>query len=361
MNETKTLESLNKQDFQKMVDGKEVELFLLTNTNGVEISIINYGCKIVSWIVPDRKGNWVDVVLGKNNIDDYMNDQEKYFGAICGRTANRIANGRFFLEGCEYQLAINNGPNSLHGGIVGFNSVVWDAEQLNDNTLKLTYLSKDGEEGFPGNLFVTVVYCLLEDNSLEISYKATTDKSTIINLTNHSYFNLSGEGDDYIGDHSLVINADYFLPTNDVAIPLGKPEEVEDTPFDFRTERTIGERIEEECTQLIYGNGYDHNFILNQKEEDLVFCAKAISPKTGIVLEIFTTEPGVQLYTGNYLDGSFFGKNGNKYPKRSAFCLETQHFPDSIHHSDFPTIILKPDEKFMSKTIYKFSTDTIIQ
>ena len=342
------------------VDGKNTELFLLTNTNGVEISITNYGGKIVSICVPDKNGNWVDVVLGKNNIVDYMNEQEPYFGAICGRTANRIANGRFFLEGNEYQLAVNNGPNNLHGGIKGFNAVVWNAKQPDEKTLELTYLSKDGEEGFPGNLQITVVYHLTDDNSLEITYEATTDKPTIINLTNHSYFNLSGEGDPYIGDHSLVINADYYLPTNDVAIPLGKPEEVEDSPFDFRSAHTIGERIEEEFTQLIYGNGYDHNFNLNRSEDGLTFCAKATSPKTGITMEIYTTEPGVQLYTGNYLDGSFTGKNGHIYPKRSAFCLETQHFPDSIHHPDFPTIALYPENKFRSKTTYKFSTDSII-
>ena len=354
MNKTKTLEGLNKKDFQKVVDGKNIDLFLLTNKNGMEVSVINYGGKIVSCLVPDRNGDFVDVVLGKSNIDDYMNEQEPYFGAICGRTANRIANGRFFLDGCEYQLAVNNGPNNLHGGIKGFHAVVWNARQIDDNTLELTYLSKDGEEGFPGNLNVTTVYHLTEYNVLEISYEAVTDKATIINLTNHSYFNLSGEGDDYIGDHNLTINSDFFLPTNDVAIPLGKPEEVEDTPFDFRSEHTIGERIEEEFTQLIYGNGYDHNFILNRSENGLEFCAKAVSPKTGIVLEIYTTEPGVQLYTGNFLDGSFIGKNGHKYPKRSAFCLETQHFPDSIHNPDFPTIVLNPEDKFISKTIYKF-------
>jgi len=357
MNRSKTLENLNIKDFQKTVDGMDIDLFLLSNSNGVEISVINYGCKIVSWLVPDKNGNWVDVVLGKSNINDYMNDQEPYFGAICGRTANRIANGRFFLEGCEYQVAVNNGPNNLHGGIKGFNSVVWNAKQLDERTLELTYLSKDGEEGFPGNLHITTIYQLLEDDTLEISYEATTDKTTIINLTNHSYFNLSGEGDPYIGDHSLIINSDCFLPTNDVAIPLGKPEEVEDTPFDFRSEHTIGSRIEEEYTQLIYGNGYDHNFILNRSQEGLIFCAKAVSPKTGIAMEIFTTEPGVQLYTGNYLNGGFIGKNGHTYPKRSAFCLETQHFPDSIHHPDFPTIILRPEEKFYSKTIYKFKIE----
>jgi len=354
MSKIKTLERLHKEDFRKTVDGKAVELFLLTNANGVEVSIINYGAKVVSVLVPDKRGNWVDVVLGKSNIDDYLNDQEPYFGAICGRTANRIADGKFFLEGVEYHLAINNGPNNLHGGIKGFNAVVWDARQLDGQTLELTYLSKDGEEGFPGNLQVKAIYHLTDDNALEISYEATTDKTTILNLTNHSYFNLSGEGDPYIGDHKLQINADYYLPASDVAIPLGKREEVEGTPFDFRSEHTIGERIDEDAIQMVYGNGYDHNFILNPSEQDLVFCAKAVSPKTGVAMEIFTTEPGVQLYTGNYLDGSFTGKNGHSYPKRSAFCLETQHFPDSIHHPDFPSVVLKPEDKFRSKTVYKF-------
>jgi aldose 1-epimerase len=354
MSKLNTLESLDKKDFHKTIDGKTVDLFLLNNKNGMEVSIINYGAKIVSVLVPDKNGKTIDVVLGKSNIDDYLNDQEPYFGAICGRTANRIANGHFLLDGEEYRLAVNNGPNSLHGGIKGFNAVVWDANLLDDQTLELSYLAKDGEEGFPGNLKVTVVYKLTDNNSLEINYQATTDKTTILNLTNHSYFNLSGEGDPYIGDHDLQINAEYYLPTSDVAIPLGKPENVEETPFDFRALHSIGKRIEEEFTQLIFGNGYDHNFIIDRSGEGLVFCAKAISPKTGIVMEVFTTEPGVQLYTGNYLDGSFPGKNGHFYPKRSAFCLETQHYPDSIHYPEYPSTVLKPGEVFESKTIFKF-------
>jgi aldose 1-epimerase len=260
------------------------------------------------------------------------------------------------LDGEKYELAINNGPNSLHGVVKGFNSVVWDAKQIDGQTLQLSYLSPDGEEGFPGNLQVMVVYRLMDDNALEIDYLAKTDKTTILNLTNHSYFNLSGEGDPYIGDHELQINADSYLPTNDVAIPLGAPEAVEETPFDFLSQQTIGARIDEEHTQLIFGNGYDHNFIIRKNEEnELSFAAKAISPKTGIVLETYTTEPGVQLYTGNFLDGSFVGKNGHTYPKRSAFCLETQHYPDSIHHPEYPSVVLMPDETFRSKTIYRFS------
>jgi aldose 1-epimerase len=357
MKKTLTLGGLDRKNFQKTIDGKPVDLYILSNQKGAEVSITNYGGKIVSIHVPDRKGNRVDVVLGKAALADYTNSQEPYFGAICGRTANRIANGRFSLEGKEYNLAVNNGPNSLHGGIKGFNSVVWDADQLDEQTLELTYQAKDGEEGFPGNLSVTVIYRLTDNNSLELEYKATTDKTTILNLTNHSYFNLSGEGDPYIGDHTLQINADYYLPTSDVAIPFGKPEPVEVTPFDFRTPHTIGERINEDFLQLIYGNGYDHNFIINHGGKGLVFAAKAVSPRTGIVLEVYTTEPGVQLYTGNYLEGNFPGKKGHPYPKRSAFCLETQHYPDSIHHPEYPSTILKPGEVFDSKTIFHFSVE----
>ena len=352
---TKTVDNLQTKDFEKIIDGQAVGLFILSNASGAEMSATNYGAKIVSLHVPDKTGQLVDVVLGKSCIDDYLNDQEVYFGAICGRTANRIANGHFSLDGIEYRLAVNNGPNSLHGGPKGFHAVVWEAKQTDAQTLELTYLSKDGEEGYPGNLKVTLTYKLTDNNELEIGFKAFTDKATILNLTNHSYFNLSGEGDPSILDHELQINADIFLPTSDVAIPYGKPEKVEDTPFDFCSLHTIGERIEDENTQLHYGNGYDHNFIINRDGEGLVFTAKAISPKTGIVMDTYTTEPGVQLYTGNYLDGSFVGKNGHCYPRRSAFCLETQHYPDSIHQPDFPSVMLRPGEVFESRTVYRFA------
>lgn len=356
MKQTTILGNLRKEDFQKTIDGKSVSLFVLNNHSGSQACITNFGGKIVTVFVTDKNGKFVDVVLGKSNIDDYMNDQEPYFGAICGRTGNRIAKGKFTLDGKEYQLAINNGPNNLHGGLKGFNSVVWDAKQIDDQTLELSYLSKDGEEGFPGNLKVTVIYTLTDSNELQIDYKATTDQTTILNLTNHSYFNLSGEGDTYVGDHDLQINADTYLPTDDVAIPLGDPQKVEGTPFDFRSPSKIGNKIEDDDTQIIYGNGYDHTFVINKaKENDLAFTSKASSPKTGIVMETYTTEPGVQLYTGNYLDGSFKGKNGHTYPKRSAFCLETQHYPNSINHPAYPTVILKPGEEFNSKTVYKFS------
>lgn len=355
MNDSKTLSGLNPALFQKEVDGKPVDLFVLTNKNGLEATVTNFGAKIASLMVPDKDGKLVDIVLGKSNIDDYMNDQEPYFGAVCGRTANRIANGLFTLNGKEYKLAINNGPNSLHGGIKGFNAVVWDAKQTDKQTLVLSYLSKDGEEGFPGNLQVTVVYHLSDDNALEIEYKATSDQDTILNLTNHSYFNLSGEGDPYVGDQLLQINADCFLGTTPDAIPYDEPIAVEGTPFDFRKLFPIGDRINDDHIQITNGSGYDHNFNINGGGKEVVWAAKAIGPKTGIVMDVYTSEPGVQLYTGNFLDGSFVGKNGHTYPRRSAFCLETQHYPDSINHPQFPSVVLKKGDTFNSKTSFNFS------
>ncbi|MDR2037059.1 MAG: galactose mutarotase [Bacteroidales bacterium] len=355
MSKTTTLGGLTKTDFQKNIDGKQVDLYILTNSNGMEVSVTNYGAKIVSVHVPDKDGKMIDVVLGHNNIEEYLSSEEPYFGAVCGRTGNRIAKGKFTLDGKEYQLAINNGPNNLHGGIKGFNAVVWDARQINEQTVELTYVSPDGEEGFPGTLTSKISYQLTEENAVKIDYEAKTDKATIINLTNHSYFNLSGAGDPYIGDHSLTINADTYLPTDETAIPYGKAEPVAGTPMDFRTPHEIGERIEDNFQQLIYGKGYDHTYVLNKENNELSLCARAVSPKTGITMETYTTEPGVQLYTGNWMTGNFVAKNGKRYPMRSAFCLETQHYPDSINQPQFPTVILRPGETFKSQTIYKFS------
>ena len=355
MNKTQSITGLKKADFQKSVDGKQTDLFILTNSKGVEITVTNYGAKIVSVSVPDKNGKLIDVVTGHQNIDEYLISKEPYFGAVCGRTGNRIANGKFSLDGKEYTLAINNGPNNLHGGIKGFNAVVWDAKQVDQQTVVLTYLSEDGEEGFPGNLTTTITYKITDDNAVEIEYQATTDQATIINLTNHSYFNLSGAGDPYIGDHLLQINADTYLPTDNTAIPYGKPEKVEGTPMDFRQATAVGKRINDDFEQLVFGKGYDHNYILNKAGNELTFCAKVESPKTGIVMEVYTTEPGVQLYTGNWMTGEFVAKNGQRYPERSALCLETQHYPDSINHPEYPTVILRPEEKFLSKTIFKFS------
>ncbi|MCL1942957.1 MAG: galactose mutarotase [Candidatus Azobacteroides sp.] len=353
---TQILSGLTGKDFQKTVDGKQTDLYVLKNPSGMEVCITNYGAKIVSVMVPDKNGKFADVVLGHPSIDDYLTSQEPYFGAVCGRTGNRIAKGKFTLDGKEYTLAVNNGPNNLHGGIKGFHAVVWDAEQIDNQTIRLIYLSKDGEEGYPGNLTTILTYKLTDDNAVEIDYLATTDKPTIINLTNHSYFNLSGAGDPFIGDHLLTIHADTYLPTDDTAIPYGKPEKVEGTPMDFRTPHEIGARIDENFQQLIYGNGYDHTYVLNkEKDAGFSFCAKVVSPKTGIVMETYTTEPGVQLYTGNGMTGGFPAKGGKHYPKRSAFCLETQHFPDSINKPEYPGVVLRPGEKFTSQTTYKFS------
>lgn len=347
---------LRLSDFEQKIDGKQAVLYLLTNKMGSEIAVTNYGAKIVSLMVPDKNGKLIDVVLGHPNMNEYLNSEEPYFGAVCGRTANRIANGKFALEGKEYKLAVNNGPNSLHGGLKGFNAVVWDVLKVSKNSIELHYLSVDGEEGFPGNLNVYVTYTLTEDNALDISYRAKTDKTTIINLTNHSYFNLSGEGDPYIGDHLLTLNADSYLPTDNTAIPYGKAESVKGTPMDFTTPHTIGERINANFEQLHFGKGYDHTFVLNKKSEnEYSYVGVCESPQTGIKMEMFTTEPGVQMYTGNWMSGGFAAKNGHRYPGRSAVCFETQHFPDSINKPDYPSVVLKPEEEFTSRTTYKFS------
>lgn len=342
--------------FNQIVESKQTGLYILTNKVGCEITITNYGARIVSLMVPDKDGEFKDIVLGHPSIQEYLTTEEPYFGALCGRTANRIANGRFTLDEVEYELAINNGPNSLHGGIKGFNSVVWDVKKVTDNSIELFYLSKDGEEGYPGNLSVWVTYTLTEDNSLDIKYRASTDKTTILNLTNHSYFNLSGEGDPYIGDHILTINADTYLPTDSTAIPYGESEPVKDTPMDFLQPTSIGDKINDDFEQLKFGNGYDHTYVLNKNNEnEYSKAAECYSPKTHIKMEIFTTEPGMQLYTGNWMTGNFTAKNGNRYPKRSAVCFETQHFPDSINKPNYPSIILKPTELYESRTTYKFS------
>ena len=346
-------------NFIKLIDGKETVLCVLTNNKGAELTITNYGAKIVSLMVPDREGKFVDVVTGHNSIDEYLTSEEPYFGAICGRYGNRIAKGKFILDDVVYdQLAINNGPNNLHGGIKGFNAVVWDINPLDAQTVELKYTSKDGEEGFPGNLDTTVIYHLTDDNEVEISYQATTDKPTVLNLTNHSYFNLSGQGDPSVYDHLLTINADYYLPTDETAIPYGPKEKVEGTPMDFRTPHEVGERIDDNFEALNFGKGYDHTYILNKEiTNEMSFCARCVSPKTGIVMECFTTEPGVQLYTGNWMTGNFIGKNGQRYPARAALCLETQHYPDSPNKPEYPTTVLRPGETFESKTVYKFSVE----
>lgn len=351
--------ALQRKAFQSELNGKETDLFILKNKNGVEIAVTNYGAFAVSIMVPDKNGNFADVVLGHSSLNDYLHTPEKYLGAVIGRYGNRIAGGKFILEGKEYNLAINNGPNSLHGGIVGFNAVVWDVVQADSQTLKLSYLSKDGEEGFPGNLKTELTYHLSDDNAFEISYRATTDKTTIVNLTQHSFFNLAGQGNptSSICDNILTINADFYTPMDNVSIPTGAIAPVAGTPMDFSTPHVVGERIDNDFEQLIFGKGYDHCYVLNKKEAgELSFAAKVVEPKSGRTLEVYTTEPGVQLYTGNWL-GGFEGKNGATYPERSALCLETQHFPDSPNKPHFPSVVLKPGEVYTQTCIYKFGAE----
>ncbi len=348
-----------KQDFGKTKDGISVDLYSLTNANGMKVSITTYGGIITSIIVPDKDGHMGDVVLGFDNLDDYMN-KSPYFGCIVGRYGNRIAKGKFTLNGKTYTLAVNNGPNHLHGGIVGFDKVVWNAEEVRGGDyvgLKLSYLSKDGEEGYPGNLSVIVTYLLTNDNEIKIQYEATTDQPTLCNLTNHSYFNLADGGASTILDHELMIDADSITPIDETSIPTGEFMPVEGTPFDFRKPKKIGLDINDDDQQIRNGQGYDHNFVLNGKAGTLRLVARAVDPSTGRVLEVLTEEPGVQLYTGNFLDGSITGKGGIVYGYRHGFCLETQHYPDSPNHPNFPSTVLNPGEKYQTTTIYKFSVE----
>lgn len=344
-----------KENFEQEVDGKPVSLYVLKNSNDMKVAITNYGARIVSLIVPNNNKSFTDVVLGYANLNAYCKEDEPFFGAIVGRFSNRIAKGRFALDGKIYQLELNDGLNSLHGGKNGFYTKVWDAYQSNEHTLELTYTSVDGEAGYPGNLNVKVIYSLTDENALKIEYRATTDRKTIINLTNHAYFNLNGEGDDTILDHQMMINANTITPVDANLIPTGNLMVVEGTPFDFRKFALIGSRIKDDHEQLKNGNGYDHNWVLNKKK-GLRVVATVRSPKTGIEMDLITEKPGLQFYTGNFLNAKDSdGKGGKSYPYRSAFCLETQHFPDSPNQPTFPKTVLKPGEIYESTTIYKFS------
>lgn len=348
---------IDKKDFGKISDGNRVDLFTLVNDNKMRVQITNYGGTITSIFVPDKKGNLADVVLGFDNLEGYLK-KCPYFGCIIGRFGNRIAKGRFVLDGKEYQMAINDGPNHLHGGLKGFDKVIWFSdiiERKDRIALKLSYLSKDGEEGYPGNLTVEVIYWLNNENEIIIEYHAKTDKKTIVNLTNHSYFNLRDAGHTPILNHELTLHADYFTPIDKTLIPTGELRKVENTPFDFRKPVKIGARIEVEEEQIKFAGGYDHNLLLRGRAGELRLVAKACEPETGRVLEVLTTEPGIQLYSGNFLDGTIEGKNGIVYHKRHAFCLETQHYPDSPNKPDFPSTVLIPGEVYKSTTIYKFS------
>jgi len=346
---------INRQNFNRVIDNKQIDLFTLTNKSGLTAQITNYGGRVVSLWVPDKDGNFEDIVLGYETIDGYLQSNEIYFGALIGRYGNRIANGKFTLNDSTYTLAQNNDNNHLHGGKKGFNNVVWDAHQPSDSELKLKYLSIDGDEGYPGNLNVTVVYKLTDNNELEINYIATTDKATPVNLTHHSFFNLQGAGKGSINNHVLQINAAYYTPIKTGVIPSGSLEKVEGTPFDFTKPTLIGEQVNVNNEQIKYGFGYDHNFVLDGL--GLKTAAVVVEPNSGRKMEVITDEPGLQFYGGNFLDGKDIGKKQLPYDYRSAFCLETQHFPDSPNHEDFPSTILNKGENYTSTCIYKFSIE----
>lgn len=339
--------------FNDTVDNKPAALYVLKNSRGMTASITNYGGRLVSLMVPAKDGRMTDVVVGFKSVKEYEQSTEPYFGATIGRYGNRLAKGKFTLDGKEYSLFTNNGPNTLHGGKKGFQAVMWDARKVNDTTLELSYLSKDGEEGFPGNLAVKVTYSLTGDNGLKISYQATTDKRTVVNLTNHAFFNLNGEGSGSILDHTLQVNAAKYTPVDSTLIPAGKNEPVAGTPFDFTKPEKIGARIEDKNVQLANGKGYDHNYVLDGT--GMKKAATVTGDKSGIVMEVYTDQPGLQFYSGNFMQGKNTFKTGAKDDFRTAFCLETQHFPDSPNQPAFPSTVLSPGEQYATSSVYKFS------
>ena len=338
-------------------EGRPINLYTLTNAHGVEIRAMNYGGIITSIRVPDRTGEMADIVLGHETLEGYI-PNPPYLGAVVGRYANRIANGTFTLDGKTYTLPKNDGPNTLHGGVQRtFDKVVWDDEELKGkNGVAFSYLSKDGEEGFPGNLKIKVTYTLSDANELVINYEATTDKPTVLNVSQHSYFNLAGEGTGDILGHEVTLNADRFTPVDKNLIPTGELRPVKGTPLDFTTPTKIGARIDDNYEQLVLAHGYDHNFVINRKGAGMALAARVYEPTSGRALEVSTDQPGVQFYSGNFLDGTVTGKQGHVYKRRYGFCLETQHFPDSPNHPKFPSTTLRPGETFRSKTVWKFST-----
>jgi aldose 1-epimerase len=348
-------DSILKQPFGATPDGEGVSIYTLHNKSGAEARIMTYGGILVSLKVPDRNGQMGDVVLGYDNLDSYVSNSP-YFGALVGRYGNRIAKGHFTLDGVTYTLATNNYPNALHGGLKGFDKRVWSAttgEGKDGPELILTYLSKDGEEGYPGNLNVTATYTLMEDNALRLQYRAVTDKDTVLNLTHHSYWNLSGKGN--ILNHQVMIPADRFTPVDSTLIPTGVLQPVEGTPFDFRTPTAIGARIGQDDEQLKFGGGYDHNWVINKKFGKLGLMARVMDPESGRVMEVLSTDPGLQFYSGNFLDGTITGKGGRVYEHRAAFCMEPQHYPDSPNQPEFPTVELKPGQVYHNTIIYRFS------
>jgi aldose 1-epimerase len=351
---------INEDDFKGIHKGKPTALYTLRNRNGMVVQITNFGAKIVSIYVPDRDGNFADIVLGYESIKEYI-DGNPYFGAICGRYANRIANGKFVIDGKTYQLPVNNGPNSLHGGPEGFNNQVFDAKGVisipDGEQVEMVYISKDGEMGYPGTLTLKVTYSVTNSNELRLDYEAATDKATHVNICSHSFFNLAGEGNGDILKHELTLNADIFTPVSEVLIPTGELKAVDDTPMDFRKPEIIGKRIDDNFDQLAFGKGYDHNWVINRNRPgELTLAAVCHDPGSNRMMEIHTTQPGVQLYTGNWLDGSDKGKGGKSYGMRSALCLETQNYPDSPNKPGFPSTLLRPGEVYKQTCLHKFST-----
>jgi len=349
--------SITSSEFGIMPNGQKSLIYTLVNQQGLKAKITDYGAKLVSLEVPDKKGELADVILGYETLDQYLKG-DQYFGATVGRYANRIAKGKFTLEGKEYQLALNNGVNHLHGGPKGYQSLIWKSEIIDQNgypALKFTYHSPDGEENYPGNLDIEVVYTWKNDNSLSIDYKATTDQTTIVNLTHHSLFNLKGAGNGDILGHILTINANAFTPVDSTLIPIGEIRPVANTPMDFTTPHPVGERISSDYEQIVKGRGYDHNWVLNKNQKGLTLAAELYEPESGRVMKVLTTEPGIQFYSGNFLDGSQIGKGNLPYKFRVGLALETQHFPDSPNHANFPSVVLKKGEFYTQTTVYSFS------
>ena len=355
--ENANLCGLKREDFQTTVNGKKTDLYILRNRKGYEVAITNYGGAICAIMVPDKDGKVGNVIQGHGSIQEVINSPEPFLSTLIGRYGNRICNGKFQLNKKEYQLAINNGPNALHGGPTGFHTRVWDAKQMGPRSLALTYTSAYGEEGFTGECKITVEFTFTDLNEVVIEYLATTNKKTIVNLTHHAFFSLAGTADPTptIDNQLCEINADFYIPTDETAIPTGEILKVEGTPFDFRTPKPFGQDINSDHEQIRFGNGYDHNYVLNKHEEgELSFAARITEPKSGRTLECYTTEPGMQLYTGNYLTGDYKGAGGATFPRRSAVCLECQHFPDTPNRPYFPSVVLRPGEQYKQKTIYRF-------
>ena len=355
----KLISGLKQEDFITTINGKQTNLYTLTNESGMEVSITNYGGALVAIMVPDKDGKMANVIQGHDNIQDCMSSPEPFLSTLIGRYGNRICKGKFTMNDKEYSLAVNNGPNHLHGGPTGFHARVWDAEQINGHELVLRYISAYYEEGFPGELNMTVKYSLTDDNELVIDYRGTTNKKTVVNMTSHGFFSLAGIANPTPSAMNVIcqINADFFIPIDENSIPTGEILKVEGTPFDFRTPTPVGERIDADCPQIKNGAGYDHCFVLNKREVgELSFAAKIVEPGSGRTMEVYTTEPGVQFYSDNWADG-YKGQFGATFGRRSALCFEAQHFPDSPNRAHFPSVILRPGEVYKQKTIYKFGVE----